>query len=311
MTKENLGYTNARGFRDSRDYEGTDDIVEKEGLIEELEEGVTPSILLNIAHLSTMESIQGLKEELLGESLEVAILGISSARGPKALQDLLKSLGAGHISTIALDISDGIFAKVEATGLDEIICLQRDARDTGLVGSSQSLVLRDHLGNCCPPNIDRAINVEVERIVKPGGISIVNITTSDLLLESEGRKFIPFEQLQEALGTRIVRALQNQVYDLERLKAMSSGIDTQQLRGSLLEIEPNRSFVVFGENRQGDGEWFRSLEDHLSSWQQTGFEIMEINSREGTDGHYPPLQCKRHNVILRKLPRREQYEIEQ
>ena len=183
--------------------------------------------------------------------------------------------------------------------------MERDARNTRLLDSSQDLVLRDHLGNCCPPNIDKAISVEVGRIVKPGGISIVNITTSDLLLESEGRKSVSFEQLQEAFGTEVVKALQDQIYDLEELAGIFPNIEAYQLRGLLLEIEPNRSFVVFGEDQQGHGEWFRTLEDHLLLWQQTEFEVVEIKSREGLDSHIPPLKCKRHNVVLRRLPRKE------
>jgi len=308
MTKESLGYTDAQEFRAANQYVETERLFTEQGLTEAVE-NKTPPVCVNIAHLSTMESIQGLQEEFPGRSLRVAILGISSARGPKDFQDLLKSLGAGYVSTTALDISNGIFTEVEATGLDEILCLERDARDTGLVDSSQDLVLRDHLGNCCPPVVDRAINAEVGRIVKPGGISVVNITTSDFLLESEGRGFVSFEKLQNSLESRVVEALQHQVYDLEELATIFSDINTSQFKGLLLEIEPNRSFVVFGEDQQGHGEWFRSLEDHLSSWQQTGFEIMEIKSREGLDSHVPPLKCKRHNVVLRKMSREEQHEV--
>jgi len=304
MKEENLGYTDAHEFRIRNQYVNTEELFVEQGLTEAVE-NKTPPVCVNIAHLSMMESIQRLREGFFGNSLKVAILGISSARGPKDLQGLLKDLGAGHISTTALDISDGIFAKVEATGLDDVCCLERDARDTELIDSSQDLVLRDHLGNCCPPNVDRAVNAEVGRIVKPGGISIVNITTSDFLLESEGRGIVSYKQLQEILGTKVVEALQNHIYDLEELEAMFPSIDTSQLRGILLEIEPNRSFVVFGEGQQGHGEWFRSLKDHLSSWQQTGFEVVEIKSREGLDSHVPPLKCKRHNIVLRKLSRED------
>lgn len=304
MSEKNLGYTDAHEFRVSNQYVDTEQLFIEQGLTEAVE-NKTPPVCVNIAHLSTMKSIQELQEGFLGKSLKVTILGISSARGPKDLQDLLKSIGVSHVSTTALDISDGIFAEVKATGLDEIHCFERDARNTGLVNSSQNFVLRDHLGNCCPPNVDRSINIEVGRIVKPGGISVVNITTSDLLLESKNRVFVPFKELQKVLEIEAVKALQNHVYDLKELSAMFSGIDISQLRGLFLEIESNGSFVVFGEGQQGHGEWFRSLEDHLSSWQQTGFEIMEIKSREGLDSHIPPLKCMRHNVVLRKLSKEE------
>lgn len=305
MSKEQIaGYTHADEFRVSNQYANTEQLFIKQGLTKAVE-NKTPPVCVNIAHLSTMKSIQELQEEFSRKALNVAILGISSATGPKDFQNLMKGLGASHVCTTAIDISDGIFAEVVETGLDEIHCWERDARDTGLPSSSQDLALRDHLGNCCPPNVDRAISIEVGRIVKPGGISIVNITTSDLLLKSEGRNFVAFKELQAALGHDIVEALQNQVYDLEELAAMFPIIDTTPLKGVLLEIEPNGSFVVFGEDQQSHGEWFRSLENHMLSWQQTEFEVVEIKSREGLDSHIPPLKCRRHNVVLRKLSRKE------
>ena len=89
MTKENLGYTDAHEFRASNQYVDTEQLFAEQGLTEAVE-NKTPPVCVNIAHLSTMESIQGLQKELLGKSLRVAILGISSSRGPKDLQDLLK-----------------------------------------------------------------------------------------------------------------------------------------------------------------------------------------------------------------------------
>jgi hypothetical protein len=298
MSIEILGFSDPDEFRENNQYKKSEKSFN--GLSDN-DGNETPPLCVNIAHLSTMESLHGLKEEFGGKSLRVAILGISSARGPKDLQDLLKSLGVNHVSTIALDLSDGVFAEIETSNLDEVHCLIGDARNTGLLDCNQDLVLRDHLGNCCPPNIDRAINFEVNRIVKPGGISIVNITTSDFLTKSKGRVFVSFRLLAKNFGPNLIQALKDQIYDLEGLMDLFPNIDPNMLRGSLLEIEPNRSFVVFGEDKQGHGEWFRSLEDHLFAWQQTGFEILEIKSREGFDSHNPPLKCKRHNVVLKKL----------
>ncbi len=299
MTEIIKGFTDGEQFRKANQYNKNQKRFEKSGLTPEMER-VTPTVGINIAHLMKMESVQRLRGEITGQSLSTTILGISTAEGPRDFQRLLKGLGAGHISTTAIDISDGIFDQIRQTGLDEVTCLLRDARKTGLPSNSQDINLRDHIGNCCPPEIDRAINREATRILKPDGISIVNITTSDLLLNSQQREKIPFLRLKDELGNKVIHALQNKIYDLEGFKEMFPEIDSESLRGMILEIEPKRSFVVFGEDPQGHGEWFRRLEEHKRIWQKDGFEIVEVATREGTDSHEPPLKCLRHNVVLRK-----------
>jgi len=300
MTETIKGFTNGEQFRKANQYINTQNLFEQLGLTDEIENR-TPTVGINIAHLAKMDSVQRLGEEITGQSLSTTILGISTAEGPRDFQRLLKGLGAGHISTTAIDISDGIFDEIRQSGLDEITCLLRDARETGLPNNSQDINLRDHLGNCCPPEIDRAIDKEAARILKPNGISIVNITTSDLLLSSQKREKIPFLRLKDELGDRVIHALQNKIYDLEEFKEMFPEISSESLRGMILEIEPKRSFVVFGEDPQGHGEWFRSLGDHKKIWQRDGFEVVEINSRQGKDSHNPSLECLRHNVVLRKV----------
>ena len=304
MSKENLeniikGYNDADQFRLANRYVNTEALFSKEGLTEEVE-NQTPPVCVNIAHLNEMTSIKDMGKEFYNKHLNVTILGISSARGPKDLQDLLKNLGAGKVTTTAIDISDGIFTEVAKMGLDELICFQQDARSTGLPNLSQDLVLRDHLGNCCPPEIDKAINTEVGRIVKPNGISVVNITSGDLFRQSVDRDIIKFEQLNPLLGEVTVSALQNSVYDLFELAVFLPNIDLSGLRGKILEIGQNENFVVFGEDDQGHGEWFRKLDDHVIEWQRTGFNIMEIQSREGWDSHDPSLRCHRHIAVLKK-----------
>ena len=304
MSKENLeniikGYNDADQFRLANRYVNTEALFSKEGLTEEVE-NQTPPVCVNIAHLNEMTSIKDMGKEFYNKHLNVTILGISSARGPKDLQDLLKNLGAGKVTTTAIDISDGIFTEVAKMGLDELICFQQDARSTGLPSLSQDLVLRDHLGNCCPPEIDKAINTEVGRIVKSNGISVVNITSSDLLQQSIDRDIIKLEHLNSVLGKVIVSALQNSVYDLSELAIFLPNLDLSGLKGKILEIGQNENFVVFGEDDQGHGEWFRKLNDHIMEWQRNGFNIMEIQSREGWDSHNPPLRCHRHIAVLRK-----------
>ncbi len=293
------GYANINQFRQANQYDSTQKLFESLGLTEEVE-NKTPTVGVNIVHLAQMKSVQALSSEAMGQALKVAILGISTVEGPRDFQRLLKGLGAQKVSTVAIDLADGIFDKIRQSGLDEVDCLQKDARETGLPDKSQDFVLRDHLGNCCPPEIDRAINQEVARITKPRGIAIVNITTSELLAESQGRSLIPFDRLINEVGEEVVKAFQTHVYDLEDLKREFPDFNAESLRGVVIEIEPGGSFVVFGEDEQGHGEWFRPLADHLISWRENGFNLVEMKSREGWDSHNPPLRCQRHNVVLRR-----------
>ena len=300
MSEKIKGFTNGKQFREKNLYSITQKLFEQLGLSPEVEKW-TPTVGVNIAHLARMKSIQQLGSEINGRALSVTILGISTTEGPRDFQRLLKALGAGHIATTAVDISDGIFdAIIQTKELDEIQCLLEDARKTGLASGSQDFVLRDHLGNCCPPEIDRAIDQEVSRILKPRGYSIVNITTSDLLLKSLDREVVVFERLKEEFGDRIIKALQNNIYDLQQFKDFPE-IKPEILRGMILEIEPEDSFVVFGEDLQGHGEWFRTFADHNSGWRRNGLTIVEEASRPGQDSHEPKLECLRHNVLLKKL----------
>lgn len=293
------GYTDGHEFRVANRYIDTQQLFEELGLSIEVENR-TPTVGVNVAHLARMPSVQALASEFSGRSLQVVVLGISTAEGPRDFQKLLKGLGANHISTTAIDISDGIFDEIQVSGLDEVVCLQKDARDTGLPKASQDINLRDHIGNCCPPSIDRSIDKEAARILKPGGIAVVNITTSDDIHSSIGRNVIRFESLRNIVGNVVMQALQSGIYDLEEAKALFPDMDFEMFRGQILEIEPNGSFVVFGEDKQGHGEWFRTIEDHEATWQNDGFEIVGMATRKGVDSHEPPLQCVRHNVILRK-----------
>lgn len=285
------GYSDINQFRKENDYQKTQKLFEQLGLTAEVEIH-TPTVGVNVAHLATMKSVQDLREIFIDKSLNVAILGITSPEGPRDFQRLLKGLGAKFVSTTTVDISDGIFDQIKKTDLDQVSCLQRDARDTSLLPESQDIVLLDHLGNCCPPKIDREINLETVRILKPEGFAIINITTSELLHLSPLRKLIDFQSLNQIVNQSVIASLQSQIYDLEGL--------SQSFRGPLIEIEPNSSFVVFGEDQQGHGEWFRRIEDHLLTWLNNGLTIKEIKSRVGWDSHEPQLKCFRHNVILTK-----------
>lgn len=284
------GYSDINQFRQENDYDNTQKLFEQFGLTAVGD--CVPTVGVNVAHLATMKSVQDLKEIFINKSLNVTILGITSPKGPHDFQRLIKGLGASFISTTAIDISNGIFDQIKQTELDRVTCLQRDARDTSLPPASQDIVLLDHLGNCCPPIIDRDINLETLRILKPGGLAIINITTSELLSLSPGRKLIDFHSLNQIVNQSVVTAFQSQIYDLEGL--------SQSFRGPLIEIEPNSSFVVFSEDQQGHGEWFRRIEDHLQTWLNNGLTINEIKSHVGWDKHKPGLKCFRHNVVLRK-----------
>lgn len=296
MTEKIKGYTNGDQFRKANNYDQTD-IKRKLGLPVGDE---TPTVGTNIDILKKMESINNLGKEFGEKGVKAIILGLSSKEGPLDFEDLLKKLGTEAISMVALDITDSIFKDILKLRPDTL-CVQADARNTPFEDNSFDIVLRDHLGNCCPPEIDRAINQEVARILKPEGVSIVNITTSDLLLNSPGRDRVFYDQLKSEVGDEAILALQNKIYDLEEFKKIFPEINSKTLRGTILEIEPEKSFVVFGEDQIGHGEWFRTLEDHKKIWERDCLEIAGIATRQGKDSHNPPLECLRHNVVLRKI----------
>jgi hypothetical protein len=294
------GYSDGREFRATNKYMDTQRLFETLGLSSEVENR-TPTVGVNVAHLARMNSIHTLGGEFKGKKVDATILGISTAEGPKDFETLLHGLDIGPVSTTAIDISNGIFGQIEESGMDDVRCLLRDARETGMPDESQDIVLRDHIGNCCPPEIDRAINQEASRLLRMGGTAIVNITTSDELIKSEGREVVSFDILQNALPEEMIKALQSRIYDLDEAMTLFPGVFIESMRGKILEIEKNGSFVVFGEDKQGHGEWFRTLEDHKKTWAHDGFEVVEIATRVGADSHEPALQCMRHNVVLRKV----------
>lgn len=260
----------------------------------------TPPVGLNLRLISEMRTIPLFAEKIQGNPQHAAILGLAIVDGVKDFEKFLNSsLHTTLNSLTVVDIDNTILKEVEALQLKNVITKWCDARMTDLEKSSQDIVLRDHLGNCCPPAIDRAIDTEASRITKHHGISLVNITTSDVLWKSPNRRIVPFDTLVTIIGQSGIEALQTKIFDLSQLKN-AFGTSLESLRGMLLEIEPNNSFVIFGEDTDGHGEWFRPWQDHVHQWHQNGFQVVEVKEREGDDSHEPPLRCHRHNVILIK-----------
>ncbi len=308
MEKENrVGYSSGEEFREANLYVDTERMFRELGLTEEVENR-TPPVAVNIAHLAEMDSVWRLAGELKGKSVNVTILGISSTSGPKDFERLVKSLEARFVNTVAVDISDGIFADIEASGMDNVSCLQEDARETSIEAGSQDIVLRDHIDNCAPPEVSKAIDKEAARIIKSNGVAIVNVTTREEILSSVDREFISFERLKEVVGEDVIRALQGEIYDLAELREKFPQLDDEiifQLQGALIEIEAGGTIAVFGEDEIGHGEWFPKLEQLIDTWQNHGFEIIGLKARVGLDSHNPPLKCRRHNVILRYIGQKD------
>lgn len=294
-----IGREFGQGLRNSSGYKDTQRLIEEGGLSAAVL-NKTPPVGLNLRLITEMPTISSLRAELENRPIRATILGLAIADGVPDFQKFLGSaLGTEWNSLSVIDIDDTILQQVDQFDLQGVTTHCIDARNTGIDARSQDLVLRDHLGNCCPPVIDRQVDQEASRITRPGGLSIVNITTSDLLLDSRNRDFIPFRQVTDILGATTVEALQSHIYDLSQLKREFDG-NFEPLRGKLIEIEPDSSFVVFGEDPNGHGEWFRSLTDHKKLWENDGFEIVDMKMREGDDSHDPPLRCRRFNIILRQ-----------
>ena len=300
---DQLGSEFGSGLRTTSAYTETEAMLRQDGLTDAVLNR-TPPVGVNLQILSGMDAIAELRSGIQAP-IAATIVGLANIDGIEDFHKFMQSaLGTDWSTLQVVDIDPEIISQVEPTarilGINHVEGLLRDARHTGIARSSQDLVLRDHTGNCCPPAIDRSINREVAEILKPGGISIVNITTSERLPSSSGRQTAWFEDVNKITDTYGLEALQTRVYDLSQLKR-EFGNQCEKLRGLLLEIEPQGSFVVFGEDVDGHGEWFRSLEDHQRLWEKDGFEVLEIKTREGDDSHVPPLRCLRHNVVMRKV----------
>jgi len=303
MLKENQdAIDSAAGLRKASDYEATQRILETQGITPEAL-NQTPPVGLNLILLSQMPIMAELKQNLNQDSLNTAILGIAIANGvPDFKKFLNTSLDRNWTSLSVFDLDPLILEEVnnivQKESLEGVSIFQQDVQQTGFETNSLDLSLRDHIDNCCPPNMSRNIQAEVSRITKPEKFSIVNVTTSESLSQSN-REIISHNELVHLLAPEIIQALQNEIFSLEELK-QRFGDHFENLRGKLLEIETNGSFAIFGENEVGHGEWFRTIENHQQSWLETDFEIIGMKTRTGEDSHQPPLICQRHNVILRK-----------
>jgi len=297
-----LGREFGRGLRKTSGYEETRARMDHEGLSEELLNR-TPPVGLNLQLLSEMPGIHLLAHRINRRPISVAMLGLASVDGVEdterfvghALNTTLRDF---HVVDIDEDIINEVSRLKQEKTLSRVLPRLMDARHTGLSDASVDIVIRDHTGNCCPPNIDREIDAETVRILKPGGTSIVNITTSELLPTSESRQVIDLSRGTRR-STAVTDALQNRIYNLAQFKR-EFGTEMESMRGKLVEIEHPGGFVVFGEDPDGHGEWFRGLGDHISLWQRLGFAMSDLKSRFGNDSHSPPLMCMRHNIVLTK-----------
>lgn len=286
------------GLRNTSKYNETQRKMDASGSVDGLLDS-TPPVGLNLRLISEMQAIPKLAKDIQGIPQQATILGLAIVDGVKDLEKFLCSSLHTTVNTLTVvDIDNTILQEVDKLHLPNVVTMWKDAKNTELEDASQNIVLRDHLGNCCPPAIDRAIDREAARITKQNGISFVNITTSDALWKSPHRDVIPFDTLFTAVGQSGIDALRTTIFDLTQLKH-AFGSSIEPLRGKLLEIEP-QSFVIFGEDADGHGEWFRPWQDHVDQWEQDGFVILETKEREGNDSHEPPLRCHRHNVILIK-----------
>lgn len=295
-----VGHETGKGLRETSRYEQTQQAIDTGGITDDVL-NKTPPIGLNLELLAQdSEALGFLQQKFANRNFETGVLGLAISAGVRNVRDFLTEKVGSHRGIInVFDIDEEIISEVSQLHGADVIPKLRDARDTGLSSESQDLVIRDHLGNCCPPAIDEAIDAEVARILKPGGIAIVNITTSELLSKSQGRDIVRFDSLHRLVeNSLLVERLQEDCYNLKQL------IDEQPflevLRSKLVEIQECESFVVFGEDSIGHGEWFRSFKSHQELWERDGFVVKKILQRDGTDSHTPPLQCRRQSVILEK-----------
>lgn len=301
-----IGEGSARGLRERNQYEKTE-LKAKQGSADNTD---TPPVAINLNKWRKEdEMMQKLHEELEHKPLQIAVFGIATVGGIQSILDFTKEVApTSQTQLFAIDLNADILNKVDEMGLSNVTTFHENARNTSLHTESIDLVIRDHVGNCCPPEVDRAVNKEAIRVLRKNGLSITNITTSELLAQSKGRILIPFETVAKKLDKEILEQLQNTFFDLHDITNVV-GEKAELIRGVLLEIEQWGSFGIFGsgeidltENIDliGHGEWFRKLEDHIDMWTSDGFIIEDIRSQSGLDSHVPKLSCLRHIVLLRK-----------
>jgi SAM-dependent methyltransferase len=303
------GGESARGLRERNRYEETELKMQVDGFTDELNTETPPVAINLVKWQEDTIMVEKLQKELEGKQIHIAVFGIATASGIRSILDFAANVvHASQTQLFAIDINQDILKEVDALGLPNVITLHEDARNLSLPPDSVDLVIRDHIGNCCPPEVDRAVDKEAVRILRNGGLSITNITTSEILTQSENRIMIPFAELTQRLGEDVVLGLQTTFFDLEDI-ARSTGMNTELLRGLFLEIESGSSFAIFGSGESdlkdnldliGHGEWFRTITDHIKTWISDGFVIEDIRSKNGTDSHVPKLSCLRHIVLLKK-----------
>jgi hypothetical protein len=295
------GSESGAGLRETSRYETTQMALLAGALIETLAGKVTPPVGLNLRILAEQMpfALQKLAEGL-PDKPECSLLGLAIVDGIDDVARVLGQVGRTSWSRLnVVEIDEEMVDKVNDRQLPTVQGLLEDARDTSLSSLSQDLIIRDHLGNCCPPEMYAQIEMEVRRLLAPDGFSLVNITTNERLLDSPERETIRLAALENMLGQSAILALRNRIFDLAQLRREFPTIDTTKIRGKILEILPN-SFVVFGEDEVGHGEWFSTWEWQMELWQQNGFVIIDHQSRLGQDSHQPPLECVRHIVLLER-----------
>jgi len=314
MNIENIsGFSDGKDFRESNGYEKTLNWMQNHGLTlkslivggtqipDELAE-VTPPAIINIARVFNMENFKNNMELLKHQPLNIAITGVSTKEGPFVLEDAFKLIGFQINKTSVFDLDPTILDEIKKVDSQTVACFHKDARETKLETNSQNIVFNDHMGNCCPPEINDDSIKETARVLNPNGLAIISITSSALLGRSKNRPLVPFNLTRQLLDKNTLELLNSSIFDLAQLKQKNPDLDVNKLKGSIIEISPD-SFVVFDDNPEdpnGHGEWFKSINDHFSVWSKNNLAVVDINSKDGTDSHNPKLACRRHNVILKK-----------
>lgn len=295
-----IGESFGSGLRETSQYDDTELAFITHGLIEAVL-NQTPPVGLNLRILiEQMPEAMSQLNQLLPEDIRVALFGLAIVDGIHDTMKLIDQIGEKNLVELdVVDIDRDIIDKVDVLKEARVKTFHQDATSTSLPEASLDLIIRDHLGNCCPPFMYQTIEKEVARVLAESGLSLVNITTSEKLLSSLGRKHISLSELEMKISSEAIEALRSRVFTLEQLKQEFPQFELEQLRSCLLEIMPN-SFVIFGEDQLGHCEWFSSLEWQTRLWQENGFEILDHHLREGQDSHHPALECQRHIVLLKK-----------
>jgi hypothetical protein len=227
----------------------------------------------------------------LGPSPRCLIQGCASTNNVDTLIRFLADQGIASPEIHVIDLID-----LRALGQDDPRAYyhQADAADLTQIfaGDSIDFLLHDHLMNCAPVGQYAPIMSEITRILRPGGLAMVNYTDPSEFPAPRGeplRQWLGAEAAYYRFGTAeaVRQAALEHLSDAERLIATPEGF-----------IAVTLPF--------GNLEHFIPFEHFAARLEAAGLEFRALRVTSGLDHNASDaggLACRRHHCILSPCPR--------